>query len=95
MTSQEHKMSDQHNVESTIEETRAEANEAGNDKIEEWKPSKSEWLIMVTMSVTALLVALDASIIVCVLPVSHMSLPFINISSAEISITDFVSGTER
>jgi hypothetical protein len=41
---------------------------------EEWKPSKKELLIMVSLSFISLMVALDATILVTVLPVS---LPFL------------------
>lgn len=37
---------------------------------EEWKPSKKELLIMISLSFVSLMVALDATILVTVLPVS-------------------------
>jgi hypothetical protein len=40
----------------------------------EWKPQKQEYLVMVTLSIISLMVALDATILVTVLPVSYMSL---------------------
>ena len=36
----------------------------------EWKPRKQEYLIMATMAINSLLVALDTTILVSVLPVS-------------------------
>jgi hypothetical protein len=46
--------------------------EAGEteDTLPQWKPQKSEWLIMITLSLMSLMVALDATILVSVLPVS-------------------------
>ena len=38
---------------------------------EEWKPQKRELVIMISLSFTSLMVALDASILVTVLPVSR------------------------
>jgi hypothetical protein len=37
----------------------------------EWKPQKKELLIMISLSFISLMVALDATILVTVLPVSH------------------------
>lgn len=37
---------------------------------EEWKPEKKEWIIMISLSIISLMVALDATILVTVLPVS-------------------------
>jgi hypothetical protein len=39
----------------------------------EWKPQKQEYLVMLTLSIISLMVALDATILVTVLPVSYMS----------------------
>jgi len=36
----------------------------------EWKPTKAEWFIMASLAVISLMVALDATILVAVLPVS-------------------------
>lgn len=44
-------------------------NQANNDDPNEpWKPNLQEWLIMASISTAAFVVALDASILVCVLP---------------------------
>jgi hypothetical protein len=40
----------------------------------EWKPQKQEYLVMLTLSIISLMVALDATILVTVLPVSYMSI---------------------
>jgi hypothetical protein len=37
---------------------------------EEWKPETKEWIIMISLSIISLMVALDATILVTVLPVS-------------------------
>lgn len=37
---------------------------------EEWKPQKKEWFMMISLSIISLMVALDATILVTVLPVS-------------------------
>jgi hypothetical protein len=39
--------------------------------VPEWKPTKNEWLIMISLAFISLMVALDASILVTVLPVSR------------------------
>ena len=39
-----------------------------------WKPGKKEWLVMITLAVSSLTVALDALILVPVLPVSRLFL---------------------
>lgn len=39
---------------------------------EEWKPEKREWIIMISLSIISLMVALDATILVTVLPVSWL-----------------------
>jgi hypothetical protein len=39
------------------------------EKPEEWKPEKKEWFIMISLSVISFMVALDATILVTVLPV--------------------------
>lgn len=44
--------------------------EAVKEVTPEWKPQKQEYLVMVTLSVISLMVALDATILVTVLPVS-------------------------
>jgi hypothetical protein len=38
----------------------------------EWKPQKQEYLVMLTLSIISVMVALDATIPVTVLPVSYM-----------------------
>jgi hypothetical protein len=38
---------------------------------EAWIPTKNEWLIMISLAFISLMVALDATILVTVLPVSH------------------------
>jgi hypothetical protein len=38
---------------------------------EAWTPTKNEWLIMISLAFISLMVALDATILVTVLPVSH------------------------
>lgn len=43
--------------------------EAAQEKVEEWKPRREEYMVMLTMSVCSLMVALDATILVTVLPV--------------------------
>jgi hypothetical protein len=40
---------------------------------EEWKPQKKELFIMISLSFISLMVALDATVLVTVLPVSNMS----------------------
>lgn len=40
----------------------------------EWKPSSKEYAVMITLAVISLMVALDATILVSVLPVSDCSL---------------------
>ena len=49
----------------------------------EWKPQKQEYLVMLTLSIISLMVALDATILVTVLPVSYMS---INLTSRRLTI---------
>jgi hypothetical protein len=39
------------------------------DPLATWKPRKQEWLIMISLSLLSLMVALDATILVSVLPV--------------------------
>ena len=36
---------------------------------EEWKPERKEWFIMISLSIISFMVALDATILVTVLPV--------------------------
>ena len=43
--------------------------EAKRLEIEEWRPQKEEWLVVVSIFVLYLMVALDATIVVPVLPV--------------------------
>jgi hypothetical protein len=43
--------------------------EAARETDKAWKPQYREWLIMITLSVISLMVALDATILVTVLPV--------------------------
>jgi hypothetical protein len=40
--------------------------------LDTWTPNKNEWLIMISLAFISLMVALDASILVTVLPVSHL-----------------------
>lgn len=42
---------------------------ADDDVSETWTPEKKEWFIMISLSVISFMVALDASILVTVLPV--------------------------
>jgi hypothetical protein len=49
----------------------------------EWKPQKQEYLVMLTLSIISLMVALDATILVTVLPVSYMS---INLTLRQLTI---------
>lgn len=42
---------------------------------ETWTPNKNEWLIMISLAFISLMVALDSSILVTVLPVSPSSTP--------------------
>jgi hypothetical protein len=39
---------------------------------EDWKPQKIEWFIMLSMALISLVVAIDATILVAVLPVRHL-----------------------
>jgi hypothetical protein len=39
---------------------------------EGWKPQKTEWLIMLSMALVSLIVAIDATILVTVLPASYI-----------------------
>jgi len=41
---------------------------------QEWKPSQKEWFIMVSLAIVSLMVALDATILVAVLPVHSKNL---------------------
>jgi hypothetical protein len=41
--------------------------------METWTPTKNEWLIMISLAFISLMVALDATILVTVLPVSQIS----------------------
>lgn len=43
-------------------------------KIQEWTPTKHEWLVMISLAFISLMVALDATILVTVLPVSQREL---------------------
>ena len=43
----------------------------GLPAVSEWKPRQREWLIMISLSILSLMVALDATILVAVLPVSE------------------------
>ena len=47
--------------------------ENGNKSEEQWKPGKREWLVMITLAISSLTVALDATILVPVLPVSKLN----------------------
>jgi hypothetical protein len=38
----------------------------------EWKPTKNEWLVMISLSFISLMVALDATVLVTVLPVGDL-----------------------
>jgi EmrB/QacA subfamily drug resistance transporter len=42
--------------------------ESTEDKIPEWKPQRHEWMVMITLATISLMVALDATILVPVLP---------------------------
>lgn len=42
-----------------------------SDVVTEWRPRKGEYLVMITLSIISLMVALDATILVPVLPVSY------------------------
>ena len=44
--------------------------EAVNEVPAEWRPQKQEYLVMLTLAIISLMVALDATILVTVLPVS-------------------------
>jgi hypothetical protein len=48
---------------------------AGTDSTEEWKPQKGEWLIMITLALISLMAALDATILVPIIPVRRYVLP--------------------
>lgn len=41
----------------------------------EWKPTKKEWFIMFSLSIISFMVALDATILVTVLPVGLTTIP--------------------
>lgn len=43
-----------------------------SDGATEWRPRKGEYLVMITVSIISLMVALDATILVPVLPVSYL-----------------------
>lgn len=47
-----------------------EASKKKVEEVEQWAPRKEEYLVMLTMAVCSLMVALDATILVTVLPVS-------------------------
>lgn len=52
----------------------ADALEKGIEREEQWKPVKKEWLVMITLAISSLTVALDATILVPVLPTLAVSL---------------------
>lgn len=43
-------------------------------EVDDWKPGPKEYALMITLSVISLMVALDATILVPVLPVSSLGL---------------------
>lgn len=45
--------------------------EVDNVRIENWKPTIKEWLILLTLTTSSLVASLEASILVSVLPVSE------------------------
>jgi MFS family permease len=57
-----------------------------------WKPTKGEWLVMVTLSISSFLTALDASILVAVLPVFAMKI-FKNCSNSKQVLASALHGT--
>lgn len=46
--------------------------ERGEKEEVDWKPGKQEYAVMLTLAIISLMVALDATILVSVLPVSTM-----------------------
>ncbi|KAF1960648.1 MFS general substrate transporter [Byssothecium circinans] len=54
--------------------TMCDMEEARNVPVEEWKPERKEWFIMVSLAIISLMVALDATILVTVLPQIALSL---------------------
>jgi len=53
---------------------------------QEWTPTKKEWLVMTSLAFISLMVSLDATILVTVLPVSIASLSCNSPSTYEIPI---------
>jgi len=47
--------------------------EAASDGSTDWKPQKQEYLVMATLATISLMVALDATILVSILPVRFLS----------------------
>ncbi len=60
--------------------------EAASDGSTVWKPQKQEYLVMVTLATISLMVALDATILVSILPVRFSSCNFTHGSLT--SVTD-------
>ena len=48
--------------------------EAASDHSSVWKPQKQEYLVMATLATISLMVALDATILVSILPVRLLSI---------------------
>ena len=51
--------------------TQATLQDTPDVDLEDWKAGRSEWMIIIVMAVVSLMVALDATILVPVLPVSY------------------------
>ncbi len=49
---------------------------------DQWKPGKKEYAVMITLAIVSLMVALDATILVSVLPVSANSGTFSGVQSS-------------
>lgn len=64
------------NIPESMSSSKVDVEAKGADMIvaEEWKPTRHEWLIMVSLAFISFVVSLDATILVTVLPVSSLSL---------------------
>jgi hypothetical protein len=68
-TTESSKMPDTPKTTYSASSSSTDLEKAVTQPVEDWKPEKKEWFIMISLSIISFMVALDATILVTVLPV--------------------------